>query len=1076
MSKPETNIVSVPLANAYLNLNQEKDEVRNYDGFNKLNAPYYGGNLTPLWRKFLGASGSSSYTDENETVYKIEDGIFSKTERGGNTEVLKDDFQQYTAEEIIFENRTYKWYYNENNYAAITDTGSVTVTLNGVVVGSYNNFENILFSENRAVIVTSTNAIFFFNENSVLELLITNDRYNAPTYTVFDGVMIVSINNKLYAFRNDETVTELTVVYTGSADVTYGATRLYCEVPSDYPYMGDIRNYGDSGNLTINLSEIQSNLTLNGEQSQQYDHSDEGSGSTYGDIKCWQINTNKTYLEWLYNGEHEFDKDILSGFVLSPYKSNILIPSTLCITSECLGNIAVGFIGSKESGFEAGYLKTKGFLNSLFKYYNIFNVVSSEILSLSQNTITIDLLLDKKATLTPRYSGTYYSQKIQPWHDFRNEGGFTCYYKAGLNYSSLDEAYALLNEYKNLYTYQIKNRTVELTITGNKSLGELKKTTSLISLKDNPMSEYDDNPELEEYYTLTSLYNTVFYSYNLSYITNAQNYDLSTTRGYALNISSYFRLLANNGYISAVSMFNDENCLGTLISNFGTTGIEYVYAVTDTRLVYVDDKNKVHVIDVIPFSGNENMTVLLGRYFVFNAVGVNCYDVVARTWSRIGMDWNNRFIIADYSESTDTKYYMTSAIFRTTDNTPSLSMLFNADYLNHIPYTALTPQYAQDATIQLYGADEPNNSVLYLGSFVFSSNEWTVFTESSYDGTTAESNSDNNLLIPASLLTQYVTSYLNDIYAVMSDGFTPLYKNNNAASTIKFNYYIGSLISDLGLDALFILQGQYYRLSDKIIYAYSYSGGQLVDTQEICNVGSLSFVGASPSEAFFWSFANRTLYKFTGARTVESVMCADSVKAIYASLYDTTTSSLYVSTDIGLMVYNAFGNFIINEIKMATELTSTKLGITYKDENRNLYGLYYNAVDGEDVIPVTLETAFYGASTVQNVINDTLYVKIFNKDKLSKGVVKFGGYIQQNYGETKELVSKTIEVTSSQFDKNTNVLLLRYQPDKQRGIGVSWKIESDFPISFVGVGASQTSELNVPKGNSPVMTTQKYNI
>ena len=100
----------------------------------------------------------------------------------------------------------------------------------------------------------------------------------------------------------------------------------------------------------------------------------------------------------------------------------------------------------------------------------------------------------------------------------------------------------------------------------------------------------------------------------------------------------------------------------------------------------------------------------------------------------------------------------------------------------------------------------------------------------------------------------------------------------------------------------------------------------------------------------------------------------------------------------------------------------------------------------------------------------------FNKDNISKGVIKFGGYIQQNYGETKEIVSKVVEVSSEQFDKVTNNLLLRYQPDKQRGIGISWKIESDFPISFIGIGSSPTGELNVPKSNNPVITTQKYNI
>ena len=1062
MSKPETNIISVPLANAYLNLNQEKDEIRQYEGFNKLNAPFYGGNLSPMYKKFLGASGASSYTDENETVYTIENGVFTKKEHNGNTEVLKDDFQTYTAEETILDNRTYKWYYDSDNYAVITDTGSVTVVLHGITVGTYNNFNKIFYDSERAVIITSLKAICVFEGTTVEEIEITTtSRTVSPSYTVYNDVMIISVNHKLYAFRLDGTVAELTVTYTGNVTITYGTTRLTVNIVDEEPEDIYYRNYFDSNDVEIDISTISSNTILNGEQSMASDS--ESHTSSGNSIKGYIINNNKTYIEWLYNGEHDFNNTDNSDFILNPYKNKIMIPSTMCVTSECLSNNSVGIHWGSPITLDQGR-----FLYSIAKRYNIYNITDASFSSLVDNSITIDLTVEKITTLLNKSKIKTPSDQTEYAHanyyraSLRTIAGFISV--ATINHSADSYLLDLLNTYKNLFEYEIKPRNCFNEITGSFELGELKKETSDIALEDNFT------------FNVTATYNTPFYSYNLSFIDNPQDYALNTTRGYAVNISDYFRVLVNSNYIAAVSMFNYSNCLGTLVSNFGTTGIEYIYAVSDERLVYVDDKNKVHIIDVIEFSGNEIMTVLLGRYFVFNAIGVNCYDSVSRTWSRVGLDWNNRFVIADYSESADTKYYMTSAMFRTTDNNPSLSMLFNVDYLNKLPYTALTPQYAEDAVIQLYGTEDVNDSALYLGSFVFSSDEWTVYNDSDYDGMIAESNSDNNLLIPVSLFTTYITSYLNDIYAVMSDGFTPLYKNDNIVSTIKFNYYIGSLIQDLGLDAIFIIQGQYYRLSNKIIYAYSYSGGVLVDTQEICNVGSLVFVGASPSEAFFWSYANRTLYRFTGARNVESVVCADSITTIYATLYDTTTSSLYLSTNLGLVVYNAFGNFILEGIGIVTELTSTKLGITYKDENKNLYGLYYNALDGQEVIPVTLETSFYGSSSVQNVINDTLYLKIFNKDNISKGVIKFGGYIQQNYGETKEIVSKVVEVSSEQFDKVTNNLLLRYQPDKQRGIGISWKIESDFPISFIGIGSSPTGELNVPKSNNPVITTQKYNI
>lgn len=1049
MSKPETNIISVPLANAYLNLNQEKDEIRQYEGFNKLNAPFYGGNLTPLWRKFLGSSGASSYTDEDENIYTIENGVFKVKDVGGSVTILKDDFQEYTAAETIIDNKTYKWYYNEEYNAVIKDTGVVTVVLNGLEIGNFNNLNYILYNGHRTVIVTSLKVYFYYEEENILTLDITGENnvyYVKPCYTIYNETMLVSVNNKYYRITNEGVINEVTPKYTTSLPIKYWHMDNQC----DYSAL--------TGNYT--LSQIIDKEVLyqeNYDSGYKFEREDSGDERTE---ETTRGSGNKTFVQ-----TNVFETDYIGNFEtkdltlrLNPYSSTFLfnmpLLSIMVNNQGGLENVVDVYEADDDDWSYTGSEEKVHVGTDV--YLNLFLLKKAEISNIDDNYVYIDFNFNK---LEERNI----SKNIQV-------------------YESHGESY----EYKP-YTLYLNNPlyTITFEIVNSGYISNIEESIILekLNIESCNLKYYANRERIGIFPAIHELKYTYNQTTRKSILSNSNyvndnntDYNINTTRGYAYNYENYFRLLVNNGYISAISIFNDSNYLGTLVSNFGTTGIEYFYVVTNTRLVYVDDKNKVHIINVIPFAGNEIMTVLLNRYFIFNAVGVNCYDSLTRTWSRVGLDWNNRFVIADYSESTDTKYYMTSAMFRTTDNTPSLSMLFNTDYLNHLPYTALTPQSAEDVAIQFYGTEEPNTSILYLGSFVYTNNEWTVYNDSTYDGMTAEGNSDNNLLIPVSLFTQYTTSYLNDIYAVMSDGFTPLYKNNNSASTIKFNYYIGSLIEDLGLDAIFIIQGQYYRLSNKIIYAYTYSGGTLIETQEICNVGSLTFVGASPSEAYFWSYANRTLYRFTGARTVESVVCADSITTIYATLYDTTTSSLYLSTNIGLVVYNSFGNFIIDNIRMATELTSSKLGITYKDENKNLYGLYYNAVDGEEVIPVTLETSFYGSSSVQNVINDTLYLKIFNKDNISKGIIKFGGYIQQNYGETKEIVSKVVEVSSEQFDKVTNNLLLRYQPDKQRGIGISWKIESDFPISFIGIGSSPTGELNVPKSNNPVITTQKYNI
>lgn len=1048
MSKPETNIVSVPLANAYLNLNQEKDSVRAYDGFNKLNAPFYGGNLTPLWRKFLGASGNSSWIDAEQNVYKIENGVFTVTDKFGTTTILKNDFQEKTCTEVVKDNRSYKWFYDDDNYISITGDSSFELVLNGLSIATLTDFEDIFFNNGRAFVVSSGYATVYYN-GEMLERIIerngSKDWYVKPSYTINNERMVIAYSDRYYIFSAEGVFTEANVLYkTNDIVITYPKTDYFTgsghgtleKTINDVTYVGSDLDFNFQRG-TFNVSSPTDFFAIKS-KAKFYFHKK----------KSGVITAPEDYLK---------ERDEYKGqAILNPSNNNVFYEVPVLNVYFDVS----GIWGSNDSlsTLPAPTLFYKSLQNSFF-------IKKAELNTRSDTVIEITLTITEKKLYSRQFS------KIS-------------YYPRSVETSSANILAFLFKYYENMFIScgsVSQNSETELQEVSGNYICAVNLDMTTESFMPFQYAIIDEEPYFEDtlsvdyptsIFSCTQNYNNAYHS-NFTDIITREDYNIVTTRGFALNISDNFRLLFNNGQIQAFSMFNNPDNLGTLVSAWINVDIEYFYP-TEDGLIYVDSINKAHILTVRNFSDVNTLNCLISRYIIFNAIGMNCYDVLSGTWSRVGMDWNNRFVVSD-NISSETPYYMTSAIFRTTDNTPSLSMLFNTDYLNQVTIGAMQPQFANDAIIQIYGATSEGESVLYRGSYVRSNEEWTLFTESAYSGTIAETQTDLNLLIPVNLFTNYETSYLNDIYAVIYNGFVPLYKSDNTASIIKFNYYLGNITSDMYLDALFILQGQYYRLSNKIIYAYSYSGGQLVDTQEVCNIGSLSFVGSSPSEAFFWSYANRTLYKFTGARTVESVMCADSIKAIYASLYDTTTSSLYISTDRGLVVWNDFGNFIIDDIKMATELTSTKLGITYKDKNRNLYGLYYNAVDGEEVIPVTLETAFYGTSDVQNAINDTLFLKIFNKDKLAKGVIKFGGYIQQNYGETKELVSKTVEVTAEQFDKLTDNLLLRYQPDKQRGIGISWKIESDFPISFIGIGASQTTELNMPKGNNQLMTSQKYN-
>ena len=69
----------------------------------------------------------------------------------------------------------------------------------------------------------------------------------------------------------------------------------------------------------------------------------------------------------------------------------------------------------------------------------------------------------------------------------------------------------------------------------------------------------------------------------------------------------------------------------------------------------------------------------------------------------------------------------------------------------------------------------------------------------------------------------------------------------------------------------------------------------------------------------------------------------------------------------------------------------------------------------------------------------------------------------------------TFKIKASDWDEETHSIYLRYQPKEQRGLGISFKIESPFKIASLSVGSKADAILvdKVSKGaiNSPQRTS-----
>jgi tRNA-dihydrouridine synthase len=119
---------------------------------------------------------------------------------------------------------------------------------------------------------------------------------------------------------------------------------------------------------------------------------------------------------------------------------------------------------------------------------------------------------------------------------------------------------------------------------------------------------------------------------------------------------------------------------------------------------------------------------------------------------------------------------------------------------------------------------------------------------------------------------------------------------------------------------------------------------------------------------------------------------------------------------------------------------------------------------------VKLETCFYGVSNETVSINDCLYIRLFSEEH-EEGEIKISATTLANTGRKTE--ETTFKITSNDWDKMTHSLYLRYQPKTQRGLGVSFSINSPFKIASMSVGTQADAILidKVSKGaiNAPAI-------
>jgi hypothetical protein len=541
-------------------------------------------------------------------------------------------------------------------------------------------------------------------------------------------------------------------------------------------------------------------------------------------------------------------------------------------------------------------------------------------------------------------------------------------------------------------------------------------------------------------------------------------------------------ILYNNGVVSGIclpggyvlaSEWNTVNENNIYVQSY-KKNYNGVYNPSECEVIYKTGDKWVKLIESTPKLKKcvDQIVVNTNHYH-------NSYDIKRNKKLLFAPAWNNRlprnsFFQSDNSILENTKF-VASAIneYNLKDNSSII--------LNPIPVVydiiplrnpnAITLEIENNIYVDFYKTWDTKEGIIYYKSMVIEDLilDRPGFVFDYLEDLPFPSDTNGNVSYSPSIFAKFISSFGNDVFVKEGSNVYQLSRNDNQPI---MSYYLGTLIE--GLEEVFILQGQYYGVINNQIFAIQFYNGVVASQTSVVSVENLQFVGNTPYEALFFSKTNRCLYSFTGANVLNQKQLVDKISEVTNYLYNPATQTVFLITDIGVLFYGLFGMFLL-EYTDITNIFLLDNGIVMSDNSGNYRYIKYYLDEGDEGYTkenIRLDTCFYGMNNEVVTINDCLYFRLFSEEH-EEGNLKVSATTISLRGRKTE--ETTFKIKASDWDKITHTIYLRYQPKAQRGLGVSFSIDSPFKIASMSVGSQPDAVLvdKVSKGaiTAPSVTT-----
>jgi hypothetical protein len=480
-------------------------------------------------------------------------------------------------------------------------------------------------------------------------------------------------------------------------------------------------------------------------------------------------------------------------------------------------------------------------------------------------------------------------------------------------------------------------------------------------------------------------------------------------------------------YSAAVLDGVSPDAMGTLITNLGEMDPDYTPDFQDDRILYKYNGNFVYVVLGKTLTGNVFQKISPKLYKINSISPLNIFSAIDQKLHVGSSDYHGQMVFESAAASATTATNVASVLSGAITNNPLAEGIFSnsIDVGNKLCYIA----NPTSANISLIGYRIPYGYQTIKEMI-------STYISDVYSFSTANDGSELVLTSPSNPLYVEDTRLPVQIGATYGEGVV----NTGTQTIFLVKNYDGYTIGNeaKGLYTVFQLFGTIYLFDGNTIYQASLTGDVYSGLTEIAPATGLSFIASTPTQAYFLSAFDNSIYVFTGGRSLTKFQRLSQMAAVTGGIYSARDNALLLET---ASTFIWVRDDIVTQNNKAAAQTALKLydttkGIYIGNDSYNWRYSYASLGGSSTVVPLTWQSSYYGQGNNQKSVLSGFMATIYSPGK-SAQTIQVGTESFDELAHYSDL--KGITITPSDYSSG-NYVRLRIQPMTQRALGTSIKL------------------------------------